>query len=221
MRFKGWEGTAVLFDLDGVLVDSTAAVERAWRGWADQHGFLYEDVIVHAHGRRTAETIAAVAPHLDARAEALALEDDEVTRAAEIAPLPGSNALLRQLVAGSWAIVTSGPRRLAEARIKACDFPKPGALVTGDDVAIGKPHPEGYIKAAQSLGVAAADCIVFEDAPAGIEAARASGAVVIALTTTYGVADLVEADSHIDTLAQVSATLRPNGTVVLHAAQES
>jgi len=217
MRFEGWEGAAILFDLDGVLVDSTAAVERAWRGWADRHGFLYEDVIIHAHGRRTAETIAAVAPHLDAQAEALALEDDEVTRATEIAPLPGAPELLHQLVGASWAIVTSGPRRLAGARIKACGFPSPRALVTGDDVAIGKPHPEGYIKAAQALGVATADCIVFEDAPAGIEAAHASGAGVIALTTTYGVADLSAAKSHIDTLAQVSATLRPNGTIVLHA----
>lgn len=217
MRFEGSEGAAILFDLDGVLVDSTAAVERAWLGWADQHGFLYEEVIHHAHGRRTAETIAAVAPHLDAQAEALALEDDEVTRATEIAPLPGAHNLLRQLVGASWAIVTSGPRRLAGARIEACGFPTPPVLVTGDDVAIGKPNPEGYIKAARSLGVDAADCIVFEDAPAGIEAARASGALVIALTSTYGVAELGEADSHVETLAQVTATIRPNGTIVLHA----
>jgi len=216
MRFEGWEGAAILFDLDGVLVDSTAAVERAWRGWADQHGFLYEDVILHAHGRRTAETIAAVAPHLDAHAEALALENDEVARATEIAPLPGAHNLLRQLVGASWAIVTSGPRRLAGARIETCGFQTPPVLVTGDDVVVGKPNPEGYIKAAQSLGVAAADCLVFEDAPAGIEAARASGAAVIALTTTYGVDKLGEADSHVDTLAQVSATIRPNGTIVLH-----
>ena len=217
MRFEGWEGAAILFDLDGVLVDSTAAVERAWRGWAGRHGFLYEDVILHAHGRRTAETIAAVAPHLDAQAEALALEDDEVTRATEIASLPGAPDLLHQLVSASWAIVTSGSRRLASARIKACDFPSPRVLVTGDDVATGKPHPEGYIKAAQALGVPAANCIVFEDAPAGIEAARASGAMVIALTTTYGVGELGGADSHIDTLAQVSATIRPNGTIALRA----
>ena len=131
--------------------------------------------------------------------------------------MPGAPDLLHQLDGASWAIVTSGPLRLAGARIKACDFPSPRALVTGDDVAIGKPHPEGYIKAAQALGVAAADCIVFEDAPAGIEAAHASGAVVVALTTTYGVADLGAANSHIDTLAQVSATIRPNGTIVLHA----
>ena len=163
---------------------------------------------IHAHGRRTAETIATVAPHLDAQAEALALEDDEVTRGAEITPLPGAHDLLRQLVDGSWAIVTSGPRVGWPGRLsKPVAFPSPGALVTGDDVAIGKPHPEGYVKAAQLLGVAAADCIVFEDAPAGIEAARASGAVAIALTTTYGVADLDGADSHIDTLAQVSATI--------------
>jgi sugar-phosphatase len=217
MRFERWEGAGVLFDLDGVLVDSTASVERAWRGWANQHGLLFEDVILHAHGRRTAETIAAVAPHLDARAEALALEDDEVIRATEIAPLPGAHDLLQQLVGAPWAIVTSGPRRLAGARIEACGFPSPRAMVTGDDVAEGKPHPEGYANAAQSLGVTANDCIVFEDAPAGVEAARAAGAVVVALTTTYDVTELGGAEWHVDNLAQVSASIQPNGTIVLNA----
>ena len=217
MRFERWEGDAVLFDLDGVLVDSTASVERAWRGWADQHGLLFEDVILHAHGRRTAETIAAVAPHLDARAEALALEDDEVVRSAEIAPLPGAHELLRQLVGARWAIVTSGPRRLAGARIEACGFPPPRALVTGDDVAQGKPHPEGFCSAAQSLGVTANDCIVFEDAPAGVEAARTAGAIVVALTTTHDIAALGGAHSHIDNLAQVSASIRANGAIALRA----
>jgi mannitol-1-/sugar-/sorbitol-6-phosphatase len=217
MRFELWEGAAVLFDLDGVLVDSTASVERAWRGWANQQGLPFEHVILHAHGRRTAETIAAVAPHLDAQAEALALEDDEVIRATEIAPLPGAHDLLQQLVGAPWAIVTSGPRRLAGARIEACDFPSPPVLVTGDDVAYGKPHPEGYASAAQSLGVAANDCIVFEDAPAGVEAARAAGAVVVALTTTYDVTELGGADFHVDNLAQVSASIQPTGAIVLNA----
>jgi len=217
MRFERWEGAAVLFDLDGVLVDSTASVERAWRGWAEQHGLLFEDVILHAHGRRTAETIAAVAPHLDAKAEALALEDDEVVRAAEIAPLPGAHGLLRQLAGARWAIVTSGPRKLAGARIEACDFPPPRALVTGDDVAQGKPHPEAYCNAAESLGVTANDCIVFEDAPAGIEAARAAGAMVVALTTTHDVTALGEAHSLIENLAQVSASIRTGGTIALKA----
>jgi sugar-phosphatase len=218
MRFERWEGAAVLFDLDGVLVDSTASVERAWRGWANQHGLLFEDVILHAHGRRTAETIAAVAPHLDARAEAVALEDDEVIRATEIAPLPGARDLLQQLDGAPWAIVTSGPRRLAGARIEACGFPSPRAMVTGDDVAEGKPHPEGYASAAQSLGVTPNDCIVFEDAPAGVEAARAAGAIVVALTTTYDITELGGADCHIDNLGQVSASIQPKGTIVLNAA---
>jgi mannitol-1-/sugar-/sorbitol-6-phosphatase len=217
MRFERWEGAAVLFDLDGVLVDSTASVERAWRGWAKQHELLFEDVILHAHGRRTAETIAAVAPHLDAKAEALALEDDEVVRATEIAPLPGAHELLRQLVGAQWAIVTSGPRALAGARIEACDFPPPRALVTGDDVAHGKPDPEGYARAARLLGVAGNDCIVFEDAPAGVEAARAACAVVVALTTTYDVTELGAADCYVEDLAQVSASIQPNGSILLHA----
>jgi len=220
MRFERWEGAAVLFDLDGVLVDSTASVERAWRGWAKRHGLLFENVILNAHGRRTAETIAAVAPHLDAQAEALALEDDEASRSTEIAPLPGAHDLLQQLVEATWAIVTSGPRRLAGARIDACDFPSPRALVTGDDVAQGKPHPEGYVSAARSLGVAANDCIVFEDAPAGVEAGRAAGAVVVALTTTYDVTELGAADCYVENLAQVSASIQPNGSILLHARED-
>lgn len=218
MKFEGWiECAAVLFDLDGVLVDSTAAVERAWRRWAEQHGLHFEDVIAHAHGRRTVETIAAVAPHLDAQAETLALEDDEIARRAEVAPLPGAHDILRTLAGASWAIVTSGTRRLAGARIEACGFPPPRSLVTGDDVAEGKPHPAAYTQAAESLGVAAADCVVFEDAPAGIEAARGAGATVIAITTTYPPTELGRADGYAATLAQVSAAVQPDGRIILRA----
>ena len=208
---------ALLFDLDGVLVDSTEAVERAWRDWAALKGLRFEDVIRHAHGRRTAETIAAAAPHLDAQAETLAIEDDEIARAREVTPLDGAHDLLRQLTGARWAIVTSGSRRLAAPRIQACGFPAPPALVTGDDVVEGKPHPEAYTRAAESLGVTAADCVVFEDAPAGIEAARSAGARVIALTTTYELAQLGDPESHIDTLADVSAEVRTDGTIVLNA----
>ena len=211
------ECAAVLFDLDGVLIDSTASVERAWRRFADQHGLHFEKVIAHAHGRRTVETIAAVAPHLDAQTETLALENDEIARATEVAPLPGAHDILRALAGASWAIVTSGTRRLAGARIEACGFPPPPALVTGDDVAEGKPHPAGYAQAADSLGVASADCVVFEDAPAGIEAARAAGARIIAVTTTFQSTELDTADGHVATLAQVSAATQPDGTIVLRA----
>lgn len=113
--------------------------------------------------------------------------------------------------------MTSGTRRLAGARIEACGFPSPPALVTGDDVAEGKPHPAGYAQAAESLGVSAADCVVFEDAPAGIEAGRAAGARVIALATTYDLTELGAADGYVDTLAQVSLATQPAGTIVLRA----
>jgi sugar-phosphatase len=218
MKIEGrLECAAILFDLDGVLVDSTIAVERAWRDWAAKHDLRFEDVILHAHGRRTVETIAAAAPHLDARAETLALEDDEISRAREVAPLAGAHDLLEQLDGARWAIVTSGSRRLAVPRIEACGIPLPPALVTGDDVVEGKPHPEGYAKAAEALGVAATDCVVFEDAPAGLQAARSAGAHVIGLTTTYSLDELDGADGYVDSLAAISATVRPDGTIVLSA----
>src|SRR5690606_3650601 len=138
-------GDAVLFDFDGVLVDSTSAVEQAWGRWAAEHGLDPAAVLARAHGVRTVETIRAVAPHLDAEAEARRIEEREERSAGAITAYPGAERLLRALPRERWAIVTSGSRRLATARLQATGLPRPAVFVTADDVTAGKPAPDPYL----------------------------------------------------------------------------
>jgi sugar-phosphatase len=166
---------ALLFDLDGVLVDSAQVVERTWRRWAARHGLDADDVIRLAHGRRTIETVRLLAPHAMAEDEVAALAASESTETDGVYEVPGARALLASLPEGSWAIVTSGVRPVAELRIRHTRLPMPRVLVTADQVRHGKPHQEGYLTAAARLGVNPARCIVVEDTPPGIEAAHAGG----------------------------------------------
>jgi sugar-phosphatase len=196
---------AVLFDLDGVLVNSTPSVERAWRGWADLHGLDVAAILAVAHGRRTAETISLVAPHLDAEAEAKRLETKEIEGAANVHPIEGAAALLETLPSERWAVVTSGTRALAHARLRACGLPIPKTFVSAEDVRVGKPHPECYLRGAKLLGVGPDRCVVIEDAPSGIAAGRAAGAAVIAVTTTHPAAELSEANAVTETVGSLQA----------------
>ena len=173
------DAAAVLFDLDGVLVDSAAAIERSWLRWAAEHGLPGRTVLAACHGRPSAETIAAVAGHLDAVAEAALLERHQANDTAELTRSPGAARLLTALPPGSWAIVTSGGRRVAVARLRAVGLPVPAVLVTADDVTVGKPEPEGYLTAAARLGVPAGRCVVVEDSASGARAGRAAGCTVV------------------------------------------
>src|SRR2546421_8345848 len=166
---------AVLFDLDGVLVDSTPAVARAWAGWAREHGFEPDEVVKKAHGRPSISTIRELLPHADHAAEDREMERREIGDVEGVVPLPGAMELLQALPLQRWAIVTSCTRALAGVRIGAAGLPKPKHLVTSTDVQHGKPNPEPYLKGAQILGVRAVDCPVVEDAPAGIRAGKAAG----------------------------------------------
>jgi sugar-phosphatase len=174
----------ILFDLDGVLVDSTPAVARVWTLWAKKHGFVPDEVVRQAHGRPSLTTIRELLPNADHQAENREVERGEIEDTDGVIPLPGAVEILRALPQGRWAIATSCTRRLAEVRIRAAGLPFPEHLITSTDVQRGKPDPEPYIKAAQILGLATADCIVVEDAPAGIRAGNAAGARVLALRTT-------------------------------------
>ena len=183
----------VLFDLDGVLVDSTPAVARVWTRWAHEHGFDPGEVVRKAHGRPSITTIRELLPKGDHGAEDREMERREIADLDGVVPLPGALELLRALPLQRWAIVTSCTRALAHVRITAAGLPEPKYLVTSTDVQHGKPNPEPYRKGAQLLGMPAADCIVIEDAPAGIQAGKAAGARVLALRTTASDAELQRA----------------------------
>ncbi len=189
---------AVLFDLDGVLVDSTVAVEGHWRAFAARHDLDAEALLASLHGRRMMDTMAAVLPDLSpARLaeEGARLEQAEVDGAREgTLPQPGAHELTAALGGRPWAIVTSGTVPVALARIEAVGLPSPLALVTGEEVASGKPDPAPYLLAAQRLGVPPEDCVVIEDAPAGLAAGRAAGCATIAVTTSHPAGELAGAD---------------------------
>ncbi len=183
---------ALLFDLDGVLIDSSACIERNWRAWAEPHGIDVAEIMRVAHGVRSVETIRQVAPHLDAEAEAAWLTALEVENLDGVVAVPGAHALLASLPAGAWTIVTSGNANLAEARLRAVGLPIPAMMVTADDVARGKPDPEPYRLGAQRLGIAPERCLVVEDAPAGIQAGRSAGIRVLGVASTHTHAELRE-----------------------------
>lgn len=183
----------ILFDLDGVLVDSTPAVARVWRGWALEHGFDPEEVVRAAHGRPSLATIREYLPGANHEAENREVERRELADLDGVVALPGAVELLRALAPECWAIVTSCTRTLAEVRIHASGAPRPRFLVSSDDVRNGKPSPEPYLHAAELLCVPARRCVVVEDAPAGVRAGKAAGCRVVALGTTMPAAEMQEA----------------------------
>jgi mannitol-1-/sugar-/sorbitol-6-phosphatase len=195
---------AILFDLDGVLVDSAERVEKTWREWAARHHLDAELVIAAAHGRRTVETVALVAPDLSADAELRALETSEATNSDGIYEIAGARDLLQQLPPERWAVVTSGIRAVAEFRIRHTGLPMPAIMICAEEISRGKPDPEGYLAAAEQLGVSPSDCVVIEDAPPGIEAAKAAGMRAIAIATTYPPERLEAADLIVTHLADLS-----------------
>ena len=208
---------AILFDLDGVLVDSTRAVDREWREWAARKGVDGDAVMAIAHGVRTIEVIRRVAPHLDAQAEAAAIEDHEAHDQTGVLVMPGALDLVRSIPKGRWGVVTSGSRLLAQNRLRYCELPVPEVLVTSDDVTNGKPDPEPYLKGAQGLGFRPEECLVIEDAPAGIQSARAAGMKVIGMASTYRTAKLADADAVVKAFARLQVVSNGTGSLVVEA----
>jgi sugar-phosphatase len=184
---------ALLFDLDGVLVNSIPAVERVWSRWAQERGFNVQEVLHRAHGRPSIETLRYLLPEADHEAENRLVEQAEIEDVDGVVALPGVGELLAALPHDRWAIVTSCTRPLAEVRIRAAGLPVPGLFITSNDITNGKPHPEPYRKGAAGLGFRPEECIVVEDALAGIAAGKSAGARVIAFTTTASITDLVAA----------------------------
>jgi mannitol-1-/sugar-/sorbitol-6-phosphatase len=200
--------SAILFDLDGVLVDSTPAVERVWRRWAADHDIDPDFVMQWAHGRRSIETIRRVAPSMDAPSENLNVERREIEDLQGVRLIEGAAELLASIPAGHWTIVTSATRALAEARMNYVHLPFPQDAITAEVVERGKPHPEPYLKGAALLGFSPAECLVIEDTAAGIAAAKAAGMQAIGLTTTYPAYDLRDADVVLRSCADIRVEVR-------------
>jgi len=199
--------SAVLFDLDGVLVESREATERVWVDWA-RHNSIEEGALRSAmHGVRSADVIRTLRPDLDAVVESRELERLQAEDVDGLVAIPGARAALRALKDDRVAVVTSGTPPLALARLAAVGIEPPAVMVFADDVARGKPDPEGYLTAARRLGVDPAEALVVEDAPPGIEAAKAAGAAAVAVTSTHAREELAAASVVIDSLEELPAVL--------------
>ena len=204
---KSFECEKILFDLDGVLVDSTPAVVNAWHRWAEERGMDPDHILEVAHGRRTVETIQMVAPELDAEAEAHELESMEVENLEDVHQVEGARELLASLPEDRWAVVTSGTRPLATRRMEHMDLPIPDILVSAEDVNTGKPDPEAYLKGAHLSGVSPEECLVVEDAPSGISAGKAAGMTVVAVATTHQSDELADANAVTQSLSNIRVSI--------------
>jgi sugar-phosphatase len=211
-----WSGDAIIFDLDGVLIDANSVYERHWQAWAERNQVPFADILAVHHGRPAAQTVEIVAPHLDPQREAAdynrsLLADTDLTG---VLAFPGVAKLLSSLPADRWAIATSAPLPVAIARLGHLALPQPDVLVTADDVARGKPEPDPYLMAARGLGYPPQQCLVIEDAPAGIKAATAAGTFVLAVTTTHGSGELNGANGLAARLVDITVGVDANGVRV-------
>jgi len=173
--------------------------------WARENNIDPKKAVDIAHGRRTIESVRLLAPHLDAEVETKKIENREVADNEGVIVMRGAAKLLESLPPARWCVVTSGTLRLATSRLNVGNLPIPKVLISADDVVNGKPNPEPYLKGAKALNMDPAECLVIEDAPAGISAAHAAGMKVIALTTTYPASALQQADAIIPALADITA----------------
>lgn len=204
--------------MDGTLLTSIAAAERVWTRWALRHGLDAAAFVPTIHGARAIDTVRRVAtPGMDVEAEAAGITREEIDDVEGVTSIEGAAAFLAALPAGRWAIVTSAPRALAVRRLQAAGLVAPTVMITAEDVVVGKPDPSGYRLAAARLGVDAADCLIFEDASAGIQAAEAAGATVLVITATHG--------GHVETphrtardFRQLQVRLTPSGLTLTPAA---
>ena len=194
----------ILFDLDGVLVESTAGVARVWREWAVRHDLDPVMAEHTAHGRRAIETVQLLSPKLDAEAELHELERREIEESYDAFAYPGARELLASLPAERWAIVTSGTRCLARHRLNVAGLPIPERFVTATEVQVGKPHPAPYLMGAKLLGLWPPSCVVIEDAPSGLRSAAAAGIPALAEPTTYPVIELSSALAILPALSALS-----------------
>ena len=205
---------AILCDLDGTLIDSARCIDYAWQVWSTDRGLIPQEVIDGTHGLRTIEAIRMLLPDADPETierEADLVEQLEVSCTQGLIPISGSHRMLGTLSPHHWAIVTSGSRKLASHRLNHVKLPIPKIFVTADDVINGKPHPEAYQTACGQLGLGPQECLVFEDCPNGIKAAKAAGMKVVAVTHAKAdVHDVSHADYQVNDLSQIELRITPN-----------
>jgi len=207
-----------LFDLDGTLVDSLPVVERSWCQWADRFGISHDEILNYIHGKQAITSLRhflAGRPEEEILAEFTLLERIEATDTDGIVALPGALELLKTLEQNNipWAIVTSGSIPVAHARHKAAGLPVPEVFITAERVTRGKPEPDAYLLGAELLGLAPQDCVVVEDAAAGVLSGLAAGCRVMAVNVPQDMPRLNEVDFNLNTLANVIAQKQPDGTV--------
>lgn len=215
------EYSGFLFDLDGTLVDSLPAVERAWSNWGARHGIAADEILDFIHGKQAITSLRhfmAGQSEAAIQAEFLALEKTEAEDTDGVRALPGAKALLTQLNALQipWAIVTSGSVPVAHARHKAAGLPQPAVFITAEQVAKGKPEPDPYLLGAERLKLSPADCVVVEDAPAGVIAGLAAGCAVIAANAPDDTPRIDEVALCLTSLESLVVTKRSTGKFAFH-----
>lgn len=208
---------AILFDLDGTLIDSAARIRRLWQTWGERRGIEPESIFQVMHGRRAGEIIQMFTPHLNVDNEVQDVESDEVSDMHDVQAYEGALEILNSLSKEQWAIVTSGSRQVTEARLRHVKLPIPSVFITSENVKVGKPAPDGYLLAAQQLHVPPMECVIIEDAPAGVKAGKAAGMHVIAIVSTHTRGELQEADMILQQLADLKLSKRNDG-ITIHAA---
>lgn len=205
------QAKGLLFDMDGVLISSIGSVNRCWRRWAAMYDVPDAENFVIPHGVRAVDVIRKLRPDIDVAEGLRVIEDMELEDTADLKVLPGVRELLASLPLERWAIVTSATKRLMLGRLEVAGLPVPERLIAGDMVVNGKPHPEPYMRGAELLGLAPADCVVVEDAPSGVGAGKAAGSRVLGVLGTHRVADLVEADWVVGSLEDVRVGVSGDG----------
>jgi mannitol-1-/sugar-/sorbitol-6-phosphatase len=184
--FPGRRFAAFLFDMDGTLTDSIAAANRVWRRWSLSHGLDPEKVLPLIHGVRAGDTIRRLnVPGMDVEKETEVVKQAEIDDVEGVVAIEGARAFLEALPPARWSVVTSAPRELALRRFAAAGLPVPRVLVSAEDVTRGKPAPDGFLRAARLLDVAADKCLIFEDTSAGVAAAEAAGTAVVVVSATH------------------------------------
>lgn len=208
------EARGILFDMDGVLVSSIGSVNRCWRRWAAMYEVPGAESFEIPHGTRAIDIVRELRPDIDANEGLRVIEDMEIADTEDLVVLPGVKALLASLPPERWAIVTSATKRLLLGRLQAAGLPIPERIISGDMVERGKPDPEPYRRGAELLGFAPPECVVVEDAPAGVGAGKAAGCRVLGVLGTHAEAQLVEADWITPSLTEISVQASAGGLLL-------